>query len=282
MFTMKHLLIILLAISYACAYAQEKAMFRIIYNCDAESFVGKKETYRWTLDVGVKSAIFYNCKYRDYNIELDSLIKSTDVAALLGQMSMLGKKYAGRNSMQVIIGKPENGMYTYVNSSGESLLCYEESVPNIDWQLLDSTKIVCGYDCSMAIGNVYGRTWTVWYSTDIPMTFGPYILGGLPGLIMSASDNNNFFNFEVIGIEQAPTGTLIKFEGLKEVQKCSRKRFLALRKESSELTFKDRAERTRQQLGLDNKNTTIKVVGTDGKEVKADEMIPKRNYLDLE
>lgn len=268
-----------------CTYnvkAQEPAKYRITYDCEAESFVGKKETYRWTLDIGNESAVFYCRDYRNYNVELDSLINAMDATALLDKMALLGKKYAGRSSLQLLTGKPEKGMYTYVNGCGDSSLRYEESIPKIDWQLVDSTKNICGYDCNMAIGSVYGRTWIVWYSTEVPMMYGPYIFNGLPGLIMAAYDNGRIFNFEAIGIEQAPEDAIIELLGLEKAQKCTRKRFLVLRKESSELSLKERAERTRQHLGLDSKNMTVKVMNAEGKEVSGAESIPKRNYLDLE
>lgn len=279
---MKVLLALILAVASTFLYAQEPAKYRITYDCEAETLVGKKETYRWVLDIGNESAVFYCSDYRNYNVELDSLINATDATVLLDKMAQLGKKYAGRSSLQVLTGKPEKGMYTYVNGCGDSSLRYEEYLPKIDWQLLDSTKIICGYDCNMAIGSVYGRTWIVWYSIEIPMMYGPYIFNGLPGLIMAVYDNGKIFNFEAIGIEHAPEDAIIELIGLEETKKCTRKRFLALRKESSELSLKERAERTRQHLGLDSKNMTVKVVNADGKEVSGAEPIPKRNYLDIE
>lgn len=279
---MKFLLTIILSFLNTCIYAQEAAKFRVTYSCAAEAFVGKKETYRWILDVGNESAVFYDNNNRRYNEELDSLKNAADGGDLLEKMLRARKKYAARNSLQILIGKPERDMYTYVSSIGVSSLRYEEPLPEIGWQLEDSTKNICGYDCNMAVGRVYGRIWTVWYATEIPVAYGPYILGGLPGLIMSASDNDGVFNFEAIGIETAPDNTAVGLAGIHETQKCTRKKFLSLRKESSELSLMERAERTRRQLGLDNKNMTVKVVNADGKETAGDEMVPKRNYLDKE
>lgn len=279
---MKYLLSILLSFTSICIYAQDTAKFRITYSCVAEAFVGKKETYRWILDVGNETAVFYDYNNRRYNEELDSLRNAADGGVLLEKMMLARKKYASRNSLQVLIGKPERDMYTYVSSIVASSLRYEENLPKIDWQLKDSIKNVCGYDCSMAVGRVYGRTWTVWYAMEIPLTYGPYILGGLPGLIMSASDNDGVFRFEAIGIETAPDNVIIGLAGKEKTQKCTRERFLSLRKESSGLSFRERAERTRRQLGLDNDNMTVKVVKADGKEITGDEMVPKRNYLDME
>ena len=41
------------------AYAQEQAKYRVTYDCDAQVVTGKTNTYRWTLDIGETTAIFY-------------------------------------------------------------------------------------------------------------------------------------------------------------------------------------------------------------------------------
>lgn len=53
-----------------------------------------------------------------------------------------------------------------------------------------------------AVGSVYGRTWTVWYSIELPLNYGPYILNGLPGLIMAARDSDGLFDFKAVGVEK--------------------------------------------------------------------------------
>ena len=52
------------------AYAQEQAKYRVTYDCDAQIVTGKTNTYRWTLDIGETTAVFYNNNYRLYSSEL--------------------------------------------------------------------------------------------------------------------------------------------------------------------------------------------------------------------
>ena len=92
---------------------------------------------------------------------------------------------------------PDRNDYLYRNLSQGKISVYttvwashyliEEDFPVIDWTICeDSTMQVLGYDCHKATAKFRGRTWTVWYSEDIPLSIGPWKLGGLPGLILKA------------------------------------------------------------------------------------------------
>ena len=71
-----------------------------------------------------------------------------------------------------------------------------------DWQLMEGDTLVCEYPCKKAQTRFRGRTWTVWYTLDLPYSDGPWKLCGLPGLILYAQDNEGKFIFNCIGIEK--------------------------------------------------------------------------------
>ncbi|WP_126248341.1 GLPGLI family protein [Chitinophaga rhizosphaerae] len=60
----------------------------------------------------------------------------------------------------------------------------------IEWTILDSTKSIQGNICQKAMGESHGRMYTAWFCSDIPYSFGPRKLNGLPGLILEAYDHN--------------------------------------------------------------------------------------------
>lgn len=79
---------------------------------------------------------------------------------------------------------------------------YRESLEKIEWQLTNHTQEICGYLCSSAETSYGGRVWRVWFSPEIPLSSGPWLLRGLPGLILMAEDSEGDFRFEMEGISQ--------------------------------------------------------------------------------
>ena len=63
-----------------------------------------------------------------------------------------------------------------------------EAIERINWKILSETKKIDGYICQKATGICKGRNYVVWFCPDIPYSFGPWKLNGLPGLIMEAED----------------------------------------------------------------------------------------------
>jgi GLPGLI family protein len=77
----------------------------------------------------------------------------------------------------------------------------KDSCPQIQWSILDDSKIIGDLLCQKAIGNYRGRTYTAWFTLKIPISDGPWKLCGLPGLILEAADEKNHIRFEFQSIE---------------------------------------------------------------------------------
>ncbi len=99
-----------------------------------------------------------------------------------------------------------------------------DSCVRFDWQLHDDTLTVCGYTCRKAVANFRGRTWTAWYTEQIPIDAGPWKLHGLPGLILKASDQNFQHDFEAVAVRK-PHFPFIQQAKRRGVDRVSRQRF---------------------------------------------------------
>lgn len=69
------------------------------------------------------------------------------------------------------------------------------------WQLMDEVKEISGYACRKATAHYLGRDWTAWFTEEVPSQAGPWLLWGLPGLIVEARDADNYIIFKLTGVE---------------------------------------------------------------------------------
>ncbi|MBD5307999.1 MAG: GLPGLI family protein [Bacteroides sp.] len=107
-------------------------------------------------------------------------------------------------------------------------LYYTESLPLFNWQIGTETATVCGYECIKATCHWRGRDFTAWFTPDIPVEYGPWKFGGLPGLIMKISDKDGIYTFEAVAVENgnfpiyAPRGNQYKPSTRDKVWKLQR------------------------------------------------------------
>lgn len=78
---------------------------------------------------------------------------------------------------------------------------FTDPIPVINWSISKENKKIGPFNATHASGAFGGRTYDVWFTTDIPVPFGPYKLGGLPGMILSAASRDGVVSFEFAGYE---------------------------------------------------------------------------------
>lgn len=89
----------------------------------------------------------------------------------------------------------ENGKIAIVKNTPQQRYLITETDDKTDWKIDKETKDLLGYTCQKATGICRGRKYTAWFTTDIPASFGPWKLQGLPGLILEAYDDRHFIKF---------------------------------------------------------------------------------------
>ena len=107
-----------------------------------------------------------------------------------------------------------------------------EQYPSQEWTLGHETATILGHLCQSATCHWRGRDFVAWFAIDIPIRHGPWLFGGLPGLIMKVLDVDGFYTFEAVAIkrEKEPI-TRYAYEGYR---KASRDRYLRLNRELNE------------------------------------------------
>lgn len=100
----------------------------------------------------------------------------------------------------VTVRSLNTGCVTEFINIGPNQYKIPDSSASVIWTLTTEQKKIANYLCHKATTFFKGRFWEAWYTTEIPLSCGPWKLAGLPGLIIMASDSsqNITFNFNSI------------------------------------------------------------------------------------
>lgn len=120
-------------------------------------------------------------------------------------------------------------IHTYDVACGTRFLM-TDPYPATEWEISDTMRSILGYDCQMAVTNLYGRRWVAWFTTEIPVQDGPWKLAGLPGIILAAECEGGQYSFEADGIQQT-TRPVTDVYGKEKWEPISRADFWQLRRE---------------------------------------------------
>ena len=92
--------------------------------------------------------------------------------------------------------------YGLIPEVKNTIFRYDEKLPRMDWELTGQTEVIAGYLCQKAVTKYAGRSWSVWFSPEVPIDCGLWKFNGLPGLIMKAADSNDEYVFNLTRMEQ--------------------------------------------------------------------------------
>ena len=140
------------------------------------------------------------------------------------------------------------------------------------WKILPEREKIGEFSTQKAETEMYGRKWTAWFSSDIPIQDGPYKFHGLPGLMLKLSDKSNSHIFELKGITKN-----LKKKPLKSDPRIIAPAEVAINQKQYQKIFLElRNDPTKTLRELMTQNDAIRVFGEDGKEVNVAEIIRNR------
>lgn len=85
----------------------------------------------------------------------------------------------------------------------------QEKLPKLKWKIENQRKKISNFNCQKAVAYFRGRTYTAWFTLEIPVSSGPWKLQGLPGMIIEAHDDKNEIWFGAKEISYPTTYTNI-------------------------------------------------------------------------
>lgn len=101
----------------------------------------------------------------------------------------------GVGSRDFVVADLKTGYYTQYY---QEVLCYfigHGTLSMPEWSYEEESRIILGRLCSKATANFLGRQWIVWFDPEVPLSFGPWLLWGVPGLIIEAEDAKKEIRF---------------------------------------------------------------------------------------
>lgn len=97
-----------------------------------------------------------------------------------------------------------NRKFTYFEDLKGPFYNYEFDEPTFDWEIEDSITIIKGYRCSKAYCIMKNKKYVAWFTEEIPISNGPYVFGGLPGLILQLECRDRVsYSFTMIGLTKS-------------------------------------------------------------------------------
>ncbi|SFJ06338.1 GLPGLI family protein [Myroides guanonis] len=128
---------------------------------------------------------------------------SDDKNAIFRRETLWGpnKETSGQNWM---IQKEQQSVY-YYNRVGSTFLKTKEILNTITWNITEELSNYEGMQVQKATGDYKGRSWTVWFTKEIPLLEGPYKFKNLPGFVVKAASADGDYLFEFNKSEKAQT-----------------------------------------------------------------------------
>ena len=163
---------------------ERTADIECVYEYRTSDDKGREDVYSTILQVGKRSA-----KFVDYStFQLDSARTSGASEDQVEAFRLREEKKAQYFDYAIFQNEPAGNMTVYGTIIPDRY-SYTEDSKAMKWTLADDEKTICGYQCHKAECEYGGRKWTAWYSQDIPVSYGPWKLCGLPA-ITPVSDKN--------------------------------------------------------------------------------------------
>lgn len=130
---------------------------------------------------------------------------------------------------QTILQGFPSGKMTVISPIAPNLYTYTETAYPFPWAISEEIDTIAGYECHKATATYGGRDWTAWYTTEVPVPFGPWKLTGLPGLVVEAVSNDGIHSFILTTLRQG--SSVIPTFVPRTAVKTSREKFVKLKNE---------------------------------------------------
>jgi len=197
---MKHIVIFLLVAFNINAqtvgsFYPDKNIFRIEYKEYSTFLEGLVNENTGVLFVE-ENYTFYKTDFKESDFGANEIMAIDDTAIFVDD----GNSNNYFSEIYIDLKKNKLTHYLFEEKILNKKFAVQEDTPKMKWEFLNEQKKIGEYNCEKVKTTFRGRTYEIWYTSEIPMASGPWKFNGLPGLILSVKDLAGIYSWEVSSI----------------------------------------------------------------------------------
>lgn len=197
---MKKVFLILIVLPFLYSAQNQRFIYDYSFVKDTlnKNNVSKELMY---LDISKEGSIYYS---RDVFVADSTMMKQIEKQVpMKGNVSITSSFSSAKSGIvRDKVSKTYPKYAIYLESKlGRDLYKVKDERP-IVWTISSEKMKIGDWDSQKATTTFAGRTWIVWFSTELPFQDGPYKFHGLPGLIVKMEDATKTHQFELKGVSK--------------------------------------------------------------------------------
>ncbi len=147
------------------------------------------------------TSIFLPVKTAKDFIDVDTLIVDEDHTTIT-------KNIVSKVASDIFYFNYKNNCYIRKLNIRNEIYDVKDTIPKLNWTIQKDTTKMKGYVLQKATTTYHNLNITAWFTEDVPISAGPRIFTGLPGLIMKLKMNLLIYEIEKITfLKKSPTIT---------------------------------------------------------------------------
>lgn len=168
-----------------------------------------------------------------------------------------------------------------------------EDERKIDWKILPEKLKIGDFETQKAETEMFGRKWTAWFTTEIPIQDGPYKFHGLPGLIVKIEDETKSHSYILNGIKNLKSAEIKNIDpnknfvfdfgnAVKISQSEYKKQYLESRNDPNKSMRINLANSDMAQINIDGKMMNVNEYLRDREKQQKEKIAKDNNILELD